>query len=70
MLEQEMEFDIIKWCLDNFDDQEREEIKDMSRQIAMNKYWETNLPISEFKLESDGSSEPFDEWDFSNEYVA
>ena len=68
-LEEFKEFKIVDWFYDNFDEQEREEIKDMSRQIAMNKYLSEYNSDIDISFDSDGSSEPFDEWDFSSEYV-
>jgi|14_taG_2_1085336.scaffolds.fasta_scaffold05733_8 Mg2+/Co2+ transporter CorC len=63
------EFKVVDWVFDNFDAQEREDIKDMSRQIAMNKYLSEYNSDIDISFDSDGSSEPFDEWDFSSEYV-
>jgi len=70
-LEEEFkEFKVIDWMFDTFDAQEREEIQDMSRQIAMNKYLEAyDTADIDISFASDGSSEPFEEWDFSSEYV-
>jgi len=55
-----MKFDIIEWCFDNFTEEERQWISEMSQEVIVNKFWEDNLPESDFSLKSDGFSEPFE----------
>jgi len=55
-----MKFDIIEWCVDNFNKEELQWISETSEQILVDKYWKDNLPESDFSLQSDGFSEPFE----------
>ena len=68
-LEEFKEFKVVDWMFDTFDAQEREEIQDMSRQMAIYKDLSEYNSDIDISFECDGSSEPFDEWDFSSEYV-
>lgn len=65
-MENEMKFDIINWCMDNFNEEERSWIKETSQEVMTNKYWKQHLSESDFSLQSDGFSEPMDDWDFSS----
>jgi len=64
--EDDMKFDIVNWLVDNFTDEERQWIGEMSQQVMVNKYWEGNLPSEDFTIQSDGFSEPLADLDYQS----
>jgi hypothetical protein len=73
--ENDMKFDIVNWLMDNFTDEDRQWIGEMSKEVQKevltnmhwNKtYWERNLPSEDFTIQSDGFSEPLTDLDYQS----
>ena len=63
-MEEDIKFDIVDWCMENFTEEELQWMSEMSAEVLANKYWSSVLPESDYSMKYDGDSGPFDEWDY------